>query len=88
MASIYDNTNNIYTSDYREIRLTNSGFFYLPDEPAKTVTIVNGEPLAKAIMVAKTTSTTYEPYDSTKDFYQGECAHCYPSGTAYVDGIS
>ena len=38
-------------------------------------------------MVAKTTSTTYEPYDSTKDFYQGECAHCYPSGTAYVDGI-
>ena len=83
--SVYGNSNNIYTSEYREISLTNSGYFYLPDEDAKQITVINVS--SYAIEVAKTNSTTYKPVVLGTP-YEGECSHCYPSGTSYVDGIS
>jgi hypothetical protein len=85
MASIYSNDMNIYSSEYREISLTNSGYFCLPEEPAKQITIINVA--ANSIEVAKTTDTTYKPMKAL-DLYGGECAWCSPSGTAYVNGIS
>jgi len=85
MGSLYDNSANVYSSEYREVSLTNSGFFYLTDEPARLVTVINLS--NNSVEVAKTTSTTYQPIKAV-DLYNGECAWCSPSGSAYVDGIS
>lgn len=41
MPSIYDNTPNIFRSDFKELSLTDSGTFSLPEDGAKKVTIFN-----------------------------------------------
>ena len=41
MASIYDNTSNIYRTDFRSISLTDSGTFSLPSEKGKEVQVFN-----------------------------------------------
>ena len=41
MASIYDNTANIFRSDFRQMSITDSGTFSLTSEEAKKVTVFN-----------------------------------------------
>ena len=41
MGSVYDNTNNIYTTKYDEVILNNSGHFNLGDHCCKELTIFN-----------------------------------------------
>ena len=79
MGGVYNNAGNIYFSEFREIELTNSGYFYFPDEDARLVTIHNDS--NNAIEIAKTTSTTYQSL-LERDQYQPA------SGTAYVEGNS
>ena len=91
MASIYDRTSNIYKSEFRNISLTNSGFFVLPDEDAKFVTIHNHQPVTThSIDVAKISipvpnPITY-PWDVTHGTHNVDVWGA--SGTAYVTGIS
>jgi hypothetical protein len=41
MASVYDNSPNIFKSEFKQISLTDSGTFSLSNETAKKITIFN-----------------------------------------------
>ena len=91
MGSLYDTTSNIYFSEYREISLTNSGYFKLPDENAKLVTVWNDS--NNVIQVAKTTDQTYKALAEDFTYFAGEAARLagdklIVSGDAYVTGRS
>ena len=87
MGSLYDRTSNIYFSEYREISLTNSGYFNLPSEEAKLITIWNDS--NHVISVAKTTDETYQalgPWADSYDAARKAGDKLIVSGNAYVTG--
>ena len=89
MGSLYDRTNNIYFSEYREVHLSSSGYFKLADEEAKTVTVWNDS--NNVIQVAKTTEQTYQALGPwATDYASARKAGdaLIVSGTAYVTGRS
>tara|TARA_Y100000310_G_C20639188_1_gene792903 strand:- start:857 stop:1201 length:345 start_codon:yes stop_codon:yes gene_type:complete len=63
MASLYDNTQNIYRTDFRSLSVTDSGTFALPDDEAKQVQIFNDA--AQVIRIYKTENETGNAYLST-----------------------
>ena len=73
MPSIYNNTSNIYRSDFRSITLTDSGTFSLPSEVAKKIAIFNDS--TTVVRVYKTENPTGDAFSSTI------------SGTSNVDGV-
>jgi hypothetical protein len=73
MPSIYNNTSNIYRSDFRSITLTDSGTFSFPSEIAKKVAIFNDS--TTVVRVYKTENLTGDAFSSTI------------SGTSNVDGV-
>ena len=85
MASIYDRTNNVYFQDYREVTLSNSGWFKLIDEDAKIITIYNESNYA--VNIAKTSEKT-DPGHTLSVAQQAAYTTPIVSGTALVTGRS
>jgi len=73
MASIYDNTANIFRSDFRQMSITDSGTFSLTSEETKKVTVFNDA--GYKIRVYKTDNQTGNAFLATS------------SGTSQAEGI-
>ena len=95
MGSIYDRTSNIYRSNFKQVRLTNTGYFGLENEEAKIVTVFNMQPGAgnDQIDVAKVDGSNIEvdsapawPWEKWMGTHN-VAAHG-ASGTAYVTGVA
>ena len=101
MSSIYDRTSNIYQSNFGSFELTNSGFFSLPDAPAKLVTIHNHQASTTySVEIAKVEPHTINfvsplsfPWESssvTTEYITayGQYEGGTSSGSAYITGMS
>ena len=73
MPSIYNNSSNIYRSDFKSVTLTDIGTFSLPEDIAKSITIFQDS--NTLIRVFKTTNTSGNAFSATS------------TGTSDCDGI-
>jgi len=71
MASVYDNSPNIFKSEFKEISLTDSGTFSLSNETAKKLTIFNDAGYKVRVYITNDSNSTTSGTSNSDGVYIG-----------------